>query len=68
MEDTLMGSSCGASMDGTVAMDVDDVTFLVKRLEGVNVMKTTNYGSSFAWREVAVDGGGLEEVIRGYGW
>ena len=35
-------------MDGTTVMDVDGVTFLTKQLEDVNVMKTTNFGSSFA--------------------
>ena len=48
MEDAMKSSSCDASTDGTAAMDVDDVMFLEKRLEGVKVMKTTNYGSSFA--------------------
>ena len=48
MEDAMKNGSCGTSLDGTAAMDVDDVTFLVKRLEDINVMKTTNYGSSFA--------------------
>ena len=42
MEDALKGSSCGTSMDGTTAMDVDGVTFLAKRLEDVDVMKTTS--------------------------
>ena len=36
-----------ASTDGTVAMNIDGVMFLMKRLEDVDVMKTTNYGSSF---------------------
>ena len=48
MEDAMKGSSCSASTEGTAAMDVDGVTFLAKRLEDVNVMKTTCCGSSFA--------------------
>ena len=50
MKDLMKSNSCDASMDGTAAMDVDGVTFLAKRLEDVDVMKTTNYGSFFAWR------------------
>ena len=48
MEVAMKSSSSGASMDGTATMDVNGVTFLMRQLEGVNVMKTTNYGSSFA--------------------
>ena len=47
MEDALKGSSSGASTDGTTAMDVDDVTFLLKRLEDVDATKTVCCGSSF---------------------
>ena len=50
MEDVMKSSSCGVFTDGTVAMEVDSVAFLAKQLEDVDVMKTTNYGSSFAWR------------------
>ena len=44
----MKSSSCDASTDGIAIMDVDGVTFLMKRLEDVNVVKTTNFGSSFA--------------------
>ena len=48
MEGVEKSSSCGASTDGTAAMDVDGVTFVAKRLEDVDVVKTTCCGSSFA--------------------
>ena len=48
MEDTMKSSSCGASTDGMAVMVVDSITFLAKRLKDVDVMKTTNYGLSFA--------------------
>ena len=47
MEDALTGSSCGASADGIVVMDVDGVTFLMKRLEDVDAMKKKCCGLSF---------------------
>ena len=40
MEDTMKSSSCGASMDGIAEMDVDDITFLAKRLEDEGEKKT----------------------------
>ena len=61
MEDALKGSSCGASTDGTTAMDVDGVAFLVKQLKDVDATKTTCCGSSFRWRAIAVDGVGWRE-------
>ena len=48
MEGTMKCSSCGASMDGTTAMDVDGITFLAKPVEDVEAMKTACCGSSFA--------------------
>ena len=47
MEDVMKSNFNGASTDGTAAMDVDGVMFLVKRQEDVDAMKTTSYGSSF---------------------
>ena len=65
MEDAMKSSSCGASTDGTAAMVMDGVTFLVERLEDVDVMKTTNYRSSFALEKSCygqrwVGGSGME--------
>ena len=47
MKNALRGSFCGTSLDGTATMDMDGVTFLVKRLKDVDVTKTTCCGSSF---------------------
>ena len=63
MEYAMKNSSCGASSDGTTIMDMDGVTFLRKRLEDINVVKTMNFGSSFVleigscgWRWVGWSG------------
>ena len=47
MEDAMKSSSSRTSIDGIATMDVDGVTFLVRWLEDVDVMKTTSYGSFF---------------------
>ena len=44
MGDAMKSSSCGASTDGITIMDMDGVTFLRKRLEDINVVKTMNFG------------------------
>ena len=48
MEDAMKSNSCGASTDGTAAVDVDGILFLTKQLGDVDAVKTMNYGSSFA--------------------
>ena len=65
MEDVLKNRSCGASTDGTTAIDVDGIASLGKWLEDEGVMKTNVLQIILSVERLCCGRSGLEGVIWG---